>query len=126
MKKIIMGSILTASVAFGSATIFKGTDEKLTFTSNPEGATVKINGIDKCTTPCETIVESDSEALNISIVKNGYETSMFQIKSNFQAGYFILDIFWDLGTTDAITGAWYEYAPDSYSVELKKLDPAGF
>ncbi|MFP3832067.1 hypothetical protein [Chryseobacterium sp. SIMBA_028] len=36
------------------ATMFTGTQDPITFTSNPAGATVFHKGIEKCVTPCTT------------------------------------------------------------------------
>jgi hypothetical protein len=37
-------------------------------------------------------------------------------------GIALLNVFWDLSTTDFITGAAFEYVPNSYHFQLKKDD----
>jgi len=120
MKKIILSVVATTSLVFGSATIFNGSTETVEFTSNPSGATVKVNGFPTCKTPCKAELKRGSAVTNITIEKEGYEDSYLQAPTHFGAGWFILDIFWDLGTTDAITGSWYEYDKNKYFIELKK------
>jgi hypothetical protein len=120
MKKILLGMIAVATLSFGSATMIKGSTQTVSFNSSPEGAIVKIDGIATCTTPCSVMVKNSSKNKVVSFTKKGYSTMSIPMNSSFQAGYFLLDILWDLGTTDFITGALYEYEPNNYMIELKK------
>ena len=120
MKKIILSVLATTSLVFGSATLFNGSTETIEFTSEPAGATIKVNGFPTCKTPCKAELKRGSAIPNISISKKGYEETYFQVDNHWQPGWFLLDIFWDLGTTDAITGSWYEYDQNKYFIELEK------
>lgn len=120
MKKILLGAVATTSLVFGSASIFNGRTETISFSSEPAGATVKVNGAPICTTPCQAKLKRGSLGTNVSIEKNGYETTYVRAETHWNGLWFIGDIFWDLGTTDAITGAWYEYDKNKYFVELKQ------
>lgn len=119
MKKIVLTTVALASLAFGSATIIKGSTQNISFNSNPEGAVVKIDGVATCTTPCSAMIKNSSKNKNISFTKDGYTTMTLPMNSEF-AGVTFLSIFWDLSTTDLITGSAYEYAPNNYMIELKK------
>jgi len=120
MKKIILSVVATTSLVFGSATIFNGDSETVEFTSKPSGATVKVNGFPTCETPCKAELKRGADGVNITIEKKGYEKSYLQAPTHWGVGWFVLDIVWDLGTTDALTGAWYEYDKNKYFIELKK------
>ena len=122
MKKIILGLVTTTSLLFSSATLFNGSTQTVDFTSEPTEATVKINGFPICKTPCKAELKRSSSVANITVEKEGYKETYFQAPTYWNGGWLILDIVWDLGTTDALTGSWYHYDKDKYFVELKKED----
>ena len=53
------------------------------------------------------------------IEKDGYRTETMPLDKKYD-GIALLNIFWDLSTTDLITGAAYEYQPSTYHFKLKK------
>lgn len=118
MKKLLLLGTLGATLAFGSATVAKGINQPISFNSSPEGATVMIDGNVKCKTPC-SVTLAKNEYTNITFQKEGYESKDMTLGKKFD-GVAILNILWDLSTTDLITGAIYEYSPDNYFVEMKK------
>jgi len=119
MKKIVLATVVLASLAFGSASITKGSTQNISFNSEPEGAIVKIDGIATCTTPCAVMVKNGSKNKMVSFTKKGYTTMSIPMNSEM-AGITWLNILWDLSTTDILTGAAWEYAPNNYMIELKK------
>lgn len=123
MKSKIKTALITSVAASvlllsGCATVFKGTDQVLTITSDPDGATVRIDGKPVGVTPLSTKVKKNS-ADSIMIEKEGYRTETMPLDKKFD-GITLLSIFWDLGTTDFVTGAAYEYQPSTYHFKMKK------
>lgn len=122
--KSLLKSIITISFAStlllltGCATVFKGTDQVLTITSDPDGATVRIDGKPVGVTPLSTKVKKNS-ADSIMIEKDGFRTETMPLDKKFD-GVTLLSFFWDLGTTDFVTGAAYEYQPSTYHFKMKK------
>lgn len=122
MKKILSGlsvAVMTASMAYGSATIISGSNQNVTFNSNPEGAMVMIDGVKTCTTPCTISLPKAKAQKMVSFEKEGYEKVSMPINTEYN-GVALLNIFWDLSTTDLITGAAWNYSPNSYFSDLKK------
>lgn len=122
MKKMLIAGFLGLTVtssAFASATIISGTNQNVAFNSNPEGATVMIDGVKTCTTPCTISVPKGFREKTVSMSKEGYETYTVPMTTSYD-GVALANIFWDLSTTDLITGAAWKYAPNSYFFELKK------
>jgi hypothetical protein len=123
MKSLIK-TIITVGVASsmllmtGCASVFKGQDQVLSFTSEPEGATVRIDGKVVGQTPMSTKVKKSSVD-SISVEKDGFRTETMAPEKRFDNVAF-LNIFWDLSTTDLITGAAYEYQPSNFHYKLKK------
>lgn len=111
--------MILASMAFGSASVFKGTTQDMSFRSSPEGAKVYIDGQLKGTTPV-TLKLAKNAYNSVSIEKEGYKRETMALTKSFDGAMFALDIIWDLGTTDFISGAIYEYDQDSYHIELEK------
>jgi hypothetical protein len=119
LKSIVAISFASALMLMtGCATVFKGTDQVLTITSDPDGATVRIDGKPVGVTPLSTKVKKNS-ADSIMIEKDGFRTETMPLDKKFD-GVTLLSIFWDLGTTDFVTGAAYEYQPSTYHFKMKK------
>lgn len=118
MKKILIGMAALTTLSFGSATIASGTSQSISFNSSPEGVSVLLDGQMKCKTPCTVSVKKNAFS-NITFKKDGYQSQNVPLTTSFD-GIAVLNIFWDFSTTDLITGALWEYAPNSYMVEMKK------
>ena len=118
MRRIIL--VLTCILlAGGCATIFSGTDEDITFDSEPSGATVRIDGIVVGTTP--TTVEVDRpgfEDQDITLELEGYEDRRFELDKEFNTVSILNILFWPGFIVDALTGAIYKYDKDTYSVDF--------
>lgn len=118
MKTIL---VLLASIAlFGSgcASIIKGTSQSVTVTSEPSNAKVFFDGQNLGNTPL-TVKLKKNKYDTISVQKSGYESQTRPIDKSFDA-VALLNFFWDLSTTDFITGAIYEYEPNTYHFSLEK------
>ena len=119
MKSLSVIAFATVVVlSTGCVSIFKGTDQVLTINSAPDGALVSIDGISVGVTPLATKVKKNSASV-IMIKKDGYKVQTMPLEKKYD-GLALLNIFWDLSTTDLITGAAFEYVPNTYHFELKK------
>jgi hypothetical protein len=119
MKTIIAVGLASSMLLMtGCASVFKGQDQVLSFSSEPDGATVRIDGKVVGQTPMSTKVKKSSVD-SISIEKDGFKTETMAPEKRFDNVAF-LNIFWDLSTTDLITGAAYEYQPSNFHYKLKK------
>ena len=116
---ILGAAVLTAFVS-SCATIISGTSQAITIDSNVDGATVHFEGNVVGTTPFTGKVPRKKEAV-ATVTKDGYETQVLTLTSSFNP-VAVLSIFWDYSTTDCLTGACWEYAPNSYYVDLKPKD----
>lgn len=114
--------LLTVAAAFltGCASIISGTSQAITIDSNVPGATVSIEGNVVGVTPYSGKIPRKKESIAI-VSKAGYTSQPITLTTSFNP-VAILSIFWDYSTTDCITGAVWEYAPNSYYANLR---PAG-
>lgn len=119
MKKIIISSILATSVLFGSATIFKGTSQAISINSEPEGAKVYVDGQLMGSTPMSVNMKKSLSSHEIRVQKDGYADAIRVIEKSYDP-VAILNIVWDLSTTDMLTGAAFEYAPNHYMIQLEQ------
>lgn len=101
----------------GCATVISGTNQAVTFDSVPQGAEVIIDGARVGITPLTLVLKKSAKSI-VMIKMDGYQTVTRDLTKNFD-GVGVLNIFWDLSTTDAITGAWKKYEPNSYYFELQ-------
>lgn len=99
------------------ATIITGTTQAVTIDSNMKGADVKIDGNHVGVTPFSGKIRRQKEAIAM-VSMDGYSSQAIPLTSSFNS-VAVLNIFWDLSTTDFITGAVWEYAPSSYYANLK-------
>ncbi len=116
LSVITFASVVALST--GCASIIKGTDQVLTINSEPDGALVSIDGVSVGVTPLATKVKKNSASV-ITIKKDGYKVQTMPLDKKYD-GIALINIFWDLSTTDLITGAAFEYVPSTYHFQLKK------
>lgn len=103
----------------GCATIFSGTSQNVTFTSEPAGASVMINGNVIGTTPLTyELKRSTFKHATVTFRKKGYESERFPLKKTLNSTALINCTSVLSWGTDALTGAMMEYSPDKYFVEL--------
>ncbi|MFB6230178.1 MAG: PEGA domain-containing protein [Salinibacter sp.] len=105
----------------GCATLFSGTSDQIKFESEPSGAEVVIDGIERGTTPTTITVSRDINDKRVTLQKEGYSDKVFRLQKEF-ATVAILNLgnplFWGI---DVLTGALFKYKPLRYNMEL---DPA--
>ncbi|MEA3243776.1 MAG: PEGA domain-containing protein [Pseudomonadota bacterium] len=120
--------ILIAAVTAisGCASIVSGTDQALTFNSEPDEATVTIAGKVVGKTPLSVQLKKVQNQ-SLTFEKEGYKTYTTQLSTRLD-GWFWGNIL--LGgvigsTTDGVSGAMHEYSPDKYFVTLTPEAPYG-
>lgn len=105
----------------GCVSIIKGADQTVTFTSEPSNAEVLVDGLSMGKTPL-TVSLKKNKYSSILIKKDGYRSQSRPLEKKYDA-LALLNVFWDLSTTDMISGAAYEYQPNSYFFSLEKNEP---
>ena len=115
----ILITITLLALTSSCATIFTGTDQTITIQSEPSGATVKVNGIDRGTTPLPVVLKKGSEGQVLTIELEGYETQSLQPTTVFNV-VSVFNFFSVFGWgVDAISGALWVYDPILYDVVLE-------
>jgi len=121
MKKLTYLALTLALISmFGCAAVINGTSQSVTFTSDPEGATVEVDGVPYGETPVSVDLKKNRHS-TVIFKKEGYKSRTMAITKRFDAAAIFSIVLWDLGTTDFATGAAYLYSPDRYYVEMRKL-----
>ena len=100
----------------GSATIISGTNQTLNFQSEPPGAQVILDGQMVGVTPVSVNVPK-SRRSSVMFQLDGYQTVTRDLNRRYDP-ITLLSIFWDLSTTDLITGAAFEYEPNSFFITM--------
>lgn len=109
-------ALLCASLP-SCATIISGTSQMVTIDSNVEGADVRIDGNTVGVTPYSGKIRRQKDT-TARVEKDGYAPQTVTLTTAFNP-VATLSIFWDLSTTDFLSGAAWEYAPSTYYVNLK-------
>src|SRR6516164_9781265 len=111
MKKSLAVLMTVQLVWFstGCATVFHGSSEKVTFTSDPEGANVYLDGMNAGFTPFEAPIDSRRNH-TVEFKMDGYEPRNLAISSSAGAGWVVLDVVFLILfvplIVDASTGNW--------------------
>ncbi len=116
----LIATVLAAIAMTGCATVFHGTDQVLTFTTEPDGADIRVDGKLIGQSPV-SYKAPKNKVDSVRIDKEGYKPEVFAVDKKFDNITF-LSIFWDLSTTDLVSGAAYEYQPSSFHFKLRKED----
>ncbi len=107
----------------GCATIVSGTKQTVSFQSQPEGATVTVDGEVMGKTPVTVSIKKQENPM-LTFEKEGYQpikTNMSTSLNGWFWGNIVIGGFFG-STTDAVSGSMHEYAPDSYFVTLTPLE----
>lgn len=125
MKK----SVFTTATAFlllfllltsSCATIFTGTTDTIRFNSEPQGATIYIDGLEICKTPCEYKVKRSLNDKNFEIKLDGYEARVITLDKEFNP-IAILNLGGLIGwLIDAASGSIMRYTRKGYDITLEK------
>lgn len=102
------------------ATIVSGRNGQVTFTSNPDGATVSVDGRSLGKTPLTTILPK-KEGQKVLVEKDGYKPYNMELETRLNGWFWGNLVIGGLfgSTTDSATGSMYEYSPSQYMVTLE-------
>ncbi len=105
----------------GCATIFHGSYDKISFSSNPTGANIFINGDSLGATPMNITLKSN-RVYNIECRKAGYKKQSFIVTRSVGFGWIILDIVCGLFPVfiDSTTECWYSLDQEHIDFILEK------
>ena len=122
MFAALAGSIF-AVVFSGCATITKSDSQPVAFSSEPQGATVSLNGVPRGTTPVTIMVEKHYGDQMVMFQKDGYRVEQFKVEKHVAGMTFgniifggIIGVGVDIATGKAMT---YQ---DSIQVRLGPLE----
>lgn len=118
--KLVLAA-LSICILSGCGTVFSGTTQAVSIDSNVQGASVAIDGNVVGVTPFAGKIQRRKDSIAL-VSKAGYTSQPVALSTTFNPLSIISIVCWDLGTTDCLTGACWEYAPSSYYVNLR---PAG-
>lgn len=92
-------------------TLFNGSTQAVSFSSEPPGAKVLVNGLPLGTTPFQMSLDSRRNQ-NVEFKLDGYESRVVVVTSSLEGGWLVLDIvpgllLWVIPlVVDAATGNW--------------------
>ena len=105
----------------GCATILAGKQANVSFSADPEGAQVYVNGSLMGKTPVQLKLENNKDYV-IEFREAGYQTKTVFLNKGIGAGWIILDVLFGLVPVivDAATGDWNFLTTDNVKVALEK------
>ncbi len=112
--------LLAAMMLFmtSCATLFTGTKDSIRFNTEPQGATIYIDGIEQCKTPCTLKVKRSINDTGVEFKLDGFETRLITLSTEFNV-VSILNFGNLLGWgIDAISGAVMKYDRKAYDITL--------
>ena len=115
---LLLSIVVIVSVT-GCATLFKQKSRTVNFDSDPQGATVYINGNRMGKTPMPLNL-SNKQAVTVTFKKEGYEDKTYVINTKTGTGWVVLDIFGGFIPViiDAVTENWYNLDTDAVKAML--------
>jgi len=123
-QKFLTALVLMVVLFFsGCATLFGPSEHPLSLNSQPEKATVYVNGIERGQTPLELQLKAD-QSYTIEFRKEGYETVTRVVNTEVGAGWVILDILGGLVpiVVDAATQNWNKLDQEAVDAILIKQE----
>lgn len=115
ISAILMVSVLLLT---SCATVLTGTKDRITFNTNPSGATIYIDGVEQCRTPCAMYITRSINDTDVEFKLDGYETRLITLSKEFN----VISIL-NLGNLfgwgiDAVSGAVMKYDREIYDITL--------
>ncbi|MFK5895069.1 MAG: PEGA domain-containing protein [Pseudomonadota bacterium] len=121
MKKLyfLVAAVFTTMFIVGCASIVTGTDQNVTFNSEPDGATVTVAGKVIGKTPLSVQIDK-GKLQSLTFEKEGYKTHSTQLTTTITGWFWGNIICCGLlgSTTDGVSGAMIEFSPDQYFITL--------
>lgn len=100
------------------ATLFTGTKDRISFNTEPPGATIYIDGVEQCKTPCSLKVTRSINDTDVEFKLDGYETRLITLSKEFNV-VSVLNLGNLLGWgIDFLSGAVMKYDKKSYDITL--------
>ena len=120
---LLLCILFLSSFMTGCASIITGSSQEMTFKSQPEEATVSVNGRILGKTPLTVRLDKKSNQAVI-FEKDGYKSQTMQLETRINGWFWGNIVLGGLigSTTDGLSGAVHEYSPSQYFVTLP---PAG-
>jgi len=98
--------------------LFTGTKDTINFNTEPQGATIYIDGVEQCKTPCTLRVKRSVGDTDVEFKLDGYEIKIITLSKSFNI-ISILNLTdvcgWGI---DAISGAVMKYDKKAYNITL--------
>jgi len=107
----------------GCATIISGQYQPVTFNTQPEGALVRLNGVDFDKTPVTISMKRTFTDPAVQYSLEGYQTTVVSVPTSFNAVSLLDILFWPSFFVDAATGSMMSYAPPFSQVTLQAMAP---
>ena len=120
MKKF--QAVIALFLLSGCDTVFSGTQQNVTVNTNVPDAKVYVNGMPMCSTPCAIDLNRSNSNVNIILKKDGYNDTVFVLKSQWNPITLVNLTFVYSWTTDFVSGGVWKYSPDAVYVEMDKKD----
>ena len=120
MKKF--QAVVALFLLSGCGTVFSGTQQNVTVNTNVPEAKVYVNGMPMCSTPCAIDLNRRNTNVTLILKKDGYEDTVFVLKSQWNPITIINLSSVYSWTTDFVSGGVWRYSPDSVYVEMDKKD----
>ncbi|MFZ4712965.1 MAG: PEGA domain-containing protein [Bacteriovoracaceae bacterium] len=118
MKIIVLLSFVLLSAC---ATLFSNSEDAITFTSEPAGAMVYLNGVEIGRTPLSYNVDRSTFKQTEVVVKtDGHESKTFMLGRTLAVSAIFNLTCWPSWLTDATSGNMIEYSPRAYFIDLRK------
>ena len=113
----VVVALVTIAALSGCATLFNDKTPSVDVASNPEGASVYVNGNYVGETPVSVDLSVRREH-TITFRKDGYKEKTYQVSRSVGIGWVILDILSSLVPliVDAATGDWFMLDTDHVNV----------
>ena len=105
------------------ATIFSPGPDPVSFSSDPDGATVLVNGVSMGETPVTLELETNKE-MQVTFRREGYKDITVALTTHVQPGWVVLDILAGLVgvAVDAATGEWKAFDSGEQYVVLEPVN----
>ena len=119
--RILIVALMVLGVGCGS--ISRGTTQKISVSSVPDGATVKVDGVEKGVTPATIELKRKQLEYTVLIVKAGYLPYNVRLvrETNFATANALIDFgLISHLLIDKNTGGAYVLKPESIQVNLEK------
>ena len=120
MKKVVLMMIAFTVLVFTScATILSGTSDEIRFDSDPEGASIMLDGLKLGKTPATvTIKRPGFGNKEITLKLDGYEDRTFMLQKGFNTMAICNLASWPGWVIDILTGSVMKYSKTNYDVDL--------